>query len=138
MNSRKLETCQLKDMKLEVDVEKIRSEIKLEYFKEIQKKIDSKLEKQWIKRLAKFDRLFNKIIAKKVRLDEENAEARKLEEQAKIHEERLNNPFYMTLKSQKEEREKFISFYENGMLLGLPVSNYNSLEVGLGNLSKSP
>jgi len=61
-----------------------------------------------------------------------------LEEQAKIHEERLNNPFYMTLKSQKEEREKFISFYENGMLLGLPVSNYNSLEVGLGNLSKSP
>jgi hypothetical protein len=138
MNSRKLETCQLKDMKLEVDVEKIRSEIKLEYFKEIQKKFDTKLEKQWIKRLAKFDRLFNKIIAKKVRLDEENAEARKLEEQAKIHEERLNNPFYMTLKSQKEEREKFISFYENGMLLGLPVSNYNSLEVGLGNLSKSP
>lgn len=125
-------------MKLEVDVEKIRSEIKLEYFKEIQKKFDTKLEKQWIKRLAKFDRLFNKIIAKKVRLDEENAEARKLEEQAKIHEERLNNPFYMTLKSQKEEREKFISFYENGMLLGLPVSNYNSLEVGLGNLSKSP
>ena len=46
-------------MKLEVDVEKIRSEIKLEYFKEIQKKFDAKLEKKWAKRLTKFDRLFN-------------------------------------------------------------------------------
>lgn len=36
MNSKKLETCQLKDMKLEIDIEKIRQEIKLEFFRKIQ------------------------------------------------------------------------------------------------------
>ena len=35
MNSKKLETRQLKDMKLEVDIEKIRKEIKMEFFKSI-------------------------------------------------------------------------------------------------------
>ena len=40
MNSKKLETCQLKDMKMEVDFEKIRTEIKLEVFKKIQAKMD--------------------------------------------------------------------------------------------------
>ena len=35
MNSRKLEAGQLNDMNLDVDIEKIRQEIKLEYFKEI-------------------------------------------------------------------------------------------------------
>ncbi len=35
MNQKKLETYQLKDMKLEVDIEKIRSEVKLDFFKEI-------------------------------------------------------------------------------------------------------
>ena len=33
MNAKKLSTCELKDMKLEVDIEKLRSEIKLEFFK---------------------------------------------------------------------------------------------------------
>ena len=36
------------------------------------------------------------------------------------HEERLKNPFYMTLKAQKEERDKFIDYYTSGVLLGLP------------------
>ena len=35
MNSKKLETCQLKEMKLEIDIDKVRNEIRLEYFKEI-------------------------------------------------------------------------------------------------------
>ena len=35
MNSKKLEAGQLKDMKLEVDIEKLRQEIKLFKFKEI-------------------------------------------------------------------------------------------------------
>ena len=35
MNAKKLSTCELKDMKLEVDIEKLRSEIKLEFFKGI-------------------------------------------------------------------------------------------------------
>ena len=35
MNSKKLETHQLAEMKLDVDIDKIRSEIKLEFFKEI-------------------------------------------------------------------------------------------------------
>ena len=44
-----------------------------------------------------------------------------MEEQQKINEERSKNPFYMTLKAQKEERDKFIDFYmSNGNLLGLP------------------
>ena len=47
MNSKKLETHQLKDMKLEVDIEKIRTEVKLEFFKEIQNKIDIKIESEW-------------------------------------------------------------------------------------------
>ena len=34
-------------MKLEVDIEKMRSEIKLEFFKEIQKKRDIKIESEW-------------------------------------------------------------------------------------------
>lgn len=32
----------------------------------------------------------------------------------------MKNPFYMTLKAQKEERDKFIDFYQTGVLLGLP------------------
>ena len=35
MNSKKLEAGQLKEMNLEVDIEKIRTEIKLEFFKGI-------------------------------------------------------------------------------------------------------
>lgn len=71
--------------------------------------------------MARFDRLFNKIIAKKLKLDSDNALVIKMEEQAKINEERSKNPFYMTLKSQKEERDKFIEFYlSQGNLLGLP------------------
>ena len=71
--------------------------------------------------MARFDRLFNKIIAKKLKLDSDNALVIKMEEQAKINEERSKNPFYMTLKSQKEERDNFIEFYlSQGNLLGLP------------------
>ena len=40
MNSKKLECRQLKDMKLEIDIEKIRSEMKMEYFRTIQQKFD--------------------------------------------------------------------------------------------------
>ena len=86
-------------MKLEVDIEKIRTEIKLEFFKEIQRKMDFKIESEWRQRLVKFDRIFNKIVAKKLKLDEENALVKRLEEQARINEERLKNPFYMTLKA---------------------------------------
>lgn len=111
MNSKKLETCQLKEMKLEIDVEKIRQEVKLEYFKEIQKTFDSKVEAEWNAKVVKFDRLFNKIVAKKLRLDQENALEIKMEENTKAHEERMKNPFYVTLKAQKEEREKFVDFY---------------------------
>ena len=73
MNSKKLEAGQLKDMKLEVDVEKLRQDIKLEFFKGIQSKQDEKIELEWRARQVKFDRLFNKIIAKKMMLDKENA-----------------------------------------------------------------
>jgi len=59
MNSKKLETCQLKEMKLEIDIDKVRNEIRLEYFKEIQKKYDIKIETEWRRRLVKFDRIFN-------------------------------------------------------------------------------
>ena len=44
MNSKKLETCQLKEMKLEVDIEKIRSEYRLYKLKELQKEFDSRIE----------------------------------------------------------------------------------------------
>lgn len=84
--------------------------------------MDERLEEEWRHRLAKFDRLFNKIIAKKLRVDTENALLNKLEEQVRINEERLKNPFYMTLKLQKEERDKFIDFYQSGSLLALPQS----------------
>ena len=123
MNSKKLETCQLKEMKLEIDIEKIRNDIKLEYFKELQKRYDTKIENEWRSRLVRFDIIFNKIIAKKILLDEQNAQIKKFEDQIKAHEERLKNPFYMTLKAQKEERDKFIDFYTNGVLLGLPSIN---------------
>ena len=33
----------------------------------------------------------------------------------------MKNPFYVTLKAQKEERDKFIDFYQTGTtLLGMP------------------
>ena len=32
----------------------------------------------------------------------------------------MKNPFYQTLKAQKEERDKFIDFYSSGVLFGLP------------------
>ena len=43
-----------------------------------------------------------------------------MEEIVKQEEEKMNNPFYITLKAQKEERDKFIDFYSSGVLLGLP------------------
>ena len=118
MNSKKPEAGQLSDMNHEVDIEKIRSDVKLEYFKEIQSKIDEKLEVEWQARHARFDRIFNKIIAKKLMLDRENAYVKKIEEAVKQQEERLKNPFYTTLKAQKEERDKFIDFYSSGMIMG--------------------
>ena len=57
------------------------------------------METQWRQRLVKFDRIFNKIIQKKLMLDEENALVRQMEEKARMYEERIKNPFYMTLKA---------------------------------------
>ena len=57
------------------------------------------METQWRQRLVKFDRIFNKIIQKKLMLDEENALVRQMEEKARMYEERMKNPFYMTLKA---------------------------------------
>ena len=34
-----------------------------------------------------------------------------MEEQVKREEERMKNPFYMTLRAQKEERDRFIDLY---------------------------
>lgn len=67
-------------MKLEIDIDKVRNEIRLEYFKEIQQKHDLKVEAEWRCRLEKFDRIFNKIIAKQLMMAEENALMRKLED----------------------------------------------------------
>ena len=113
-------------MKLEVDVEKIRQEVKLEFYKELQKKFDMKVETRWRQRLVKFDRLFNKIIAKQLQLDDQNAYVKKLEKQQLLNEERMKNPFYVTLKAQKEERDKFIDFYASGAILGLPPTSPTS------------
>ena len=121
MNSKKLETRQLNDMKFEIDIEKIRSEIKLEFFKRLQQQMDTKIENEWQVRMVRFDRLFNKIVAKKAQLDAINAVVIQHEERAKTHEQRLKNPFYVTLKAQKEERDNFIDFYQNGALFGRPA-----------------
>lgn len=51
---------------------------------------------------------------------EENALLRKLEDLARSREQKLKNPFYLTLKAQKEDRDKFIDFYSSGALFGLP------------------
>lgn len=80
--------------------------------------MDLKIETEWQQRMIRFDRLFNKIVAKKLELDAANELVIKLEERAKINEERMKNPFYVTLKAQKEERDKFIDFYQNGLLFG--------------------
>lgn len=64
MNSKKLETGQLKEMKLEIDIEKVRNEVKLERFKELQKKHNHKIGEEWCRKLEQFDRIFNKIVAK--------------------------------------------------------------------------
>lgn len=66
MNSKKLETCQLREMQSEIDIEKIRTEVKLEFFKEIQRKRDERQEEEQKQRMIRFDYLFNKIIAKKL------------------------------------------------------------------------
>lgn len=72
--------------------------------------------------MVRFDHLFNQIIAKKLQLDKDNTLMLKLEEQAKVNEERLANPYYMTLLAQKQEREKFIDFYQSNTLLGFQVA----------------
>ena len=38
----------------------------------------------------------------------------------------MKNPFYVTLKAQKEERDKFIDFYASGAILGLPPTSPTS------------
>ena len=35
----------------------------------------------------------------------------------------MKNPFYTTLKAQKEERDKFIDFYQSGLLVGSQAQN---------------
>ena len=60
-------------------------------------------------------------IAKKLKLDGENALVKKLEERARLYEERMKIPFYMTLRAQKEERDKFIDFYQTGAMFGTPA-----------------
>lgn len=72
--------------------------------------------------MAKFDRLFNKIIAKKLQMEQENAFINRLEEQQRIEEERQANPYYMALKALQDERDKFIDFYQSGLMLGFQVN----------------
>ena len=129
MNSRKLETYQLKDMKLEVDIEKIRNDIKLEFFKDLQKKQDEKIEIKWQQRLIKFDHIFNKIIASQLMLDNENVVLKKMQQEAKLNEEKMKNPFYTTLKAQKEDRENFLDNYMSN-IMGAPsiISNQTTQE----------
>lgn len=59
MNLKKLETW-----KLDIDIDKLRVDLRREYLQELQTKYDIKVENQWRRALVKFDRIFDKIIAK--------------------------------------------------------------------------
>lgn len=61
--------------------------------------MNEKIDQQWQDRLLRFDKIFNKIIAKQLALDQENAYANKLQEHVKLQEEKMKNPFYQTLKA---------------------------------------
>ena len=55
-----------------VDIDEVRTEVRLEYFKKIQRRLDSQMDIEQQKRIAKFDNFFNKIIEKKMNRDEES------------------------------------------------------------------
>ena len=59
-------------MKPRVDIDEVRTEVRLEFFKKIQRRLDSQMDIEQQKRIAKFDNFFNKIIEKKMNRDEES------------------------------------------------------------------
>ena len=59
-------------MKPRVDIDEIRTEVRLEFFKKIQRRIDSQMDIEQQKRIAKFDKIFNMIIDKQMNRDEES------------------------------------------------------------------
>ena len=92
-------------MKPRIDIDEVRTEVRLEFFKKIQRRIDSQMDIEQQKRIAKFDNIFNMIIEKKINRDEESIFAQRIKE---TNAERMN-PFYITLQAQKEDREKYMN-----------------------------
>lgn len=91
-------------MKPRVDIDEVRTEVRLEFFKKIQRRIDSQMDIEQQKRIAKFDEIFNMIVEKKINRDEESLFAQRMKE---ANAKRMN-PFYITLQAQKEDREKYM------------------------------
>ena len=105
MLPRKLLLSELLTMNNEVSIEDLKSEIKSWLFKDRAQRTQKILDDEWEKRAERLDKLLDKIIQKKLRHEQENQLEITMAERDKLQKEQLANPFYTTLKAQKEERE---------------------------------
>lgn len=60
--------------------------------------------------------MLDKIIQKKLQLEQDFKLERTMAEKDKLQREQLANPFYTTLKAQKEERDQFMKMYNLGQI----------------------
>ena len=116
MLPRKLLLSELEAFSNEVSAEELKAEIKNRVLKEVAAKQQRELDDEWATRAVKLDKLLDKIIEKKLQLEAEFAEQKAYESQARQEEEQMQNPFYATLRAQKEERDQFMRLYSSGLI----------------------
>ena len=132
MLPRKLLLSELLAMNNEVSIEDLKSEIKSWFFKDRALKTQKILDIEWEKRAERLDSLLDKIIKKKLQHEQENRLEITLAEKDKLEREQLANPFYTTLKAQKEERDQFMKLYNLG-----EIDQANSLPYVITNMTSS-
>lgn len=74
------------------------------------------MEADWVDVRTKLEHLVNKIVDAKKDYEQENALALQVEKEGVIEAERMQNPLYVTLKAQKDERDHFMHLYNSGLL----------------------
>lgn len=89
MLPRKLLLSELLAMNNEVSVEELKAEIKNRFFKDIAAKQQKIMDDEWSKRAARLDKLLDKIIQKKLRMETEYAEQRAIEAKQKLEKEQM-------------------------------------------------
>ena len=107
--SRKLEISQQLEMGMNIDIDELAHEMKLEMWRKVAQEFENKINSNWEKRRKSFEKLYTKIVEAKLRIEIANFEKTQEKQQREVLAEQMQNPFFVALKGAKEEREKYLA-----------------------------